>query len=294
MRSNRMGWGLLAPTLIILGIFGLLPFFYVIYVGFFDWNVFSAVVGRQFAGANNYRRLVFDAEFLGSVGRTLLFTFSVVTIEMILGFLLAQTLVRDFPGKAVFRTIYALPIMIAPIAVGATWKLLTIPGFGLLPYYLDRWFGIEYQLGSHSGQAFWTTVVMDVWHWTPFVTLTMLAGLTAIPKEPLEQAQVDGANRFQVLRFLTIPMMMPVIITTLFIRIMDALRVMDEVFLLTGGGPANATRYVGILIWRVVFPQTNYGYGSAMSLLILYMTLVLAFVLFSVLSRVGKQNTSEK
>ncbi len=294
MHSNRMGWGLLAPTLIILGIFGLLPFFYVIYVGFFDWNVFSAVVGRQFAGANNYRRLVFDAEFLGSVGRTLLFTFSVVTIEMILGFLLAQTLVRDFPGKAVFRTIYALPIMIAPIAVGATWKLLTIPGFGLLPYYLDRWFGIEYQLGSHSGQAFWTTVVMDVWHWTPFVTLTMLAGLTAIPKEPLEQAQVDGASRFQVLRFLTIPMMMPVIITTLFIRIMDALRVMDEVFLLTGGGPANATRYVGILIWRVVFPQTNYGYGSAMSLLILYMTLVLAFLLFSVLSRVGKQSTSEK
>ncbi len=294
MHSNRMGWGLLAPTLIILGIFGLLPFFYVIYVGFFDWNVFSAEVGRQFAGADNYRRLVFDEEFLGSVGRTLLFTFSVVTIEMILGFLLAQTLVRDFPGKAVFRTIYALPIMIAPIAVGATWKLLTIPGFGLLPYYLDKWFEIEYQLGSHSGQAFWTTVVMDVWHWTPFVTLTMLAGLTAIPKEPLEQAQVDGANRFQVLRFLTIPMMMPVIITTLFIRIMDALRVMDEVFLLTGGGPANATRYVGILIWRVVFPQTNYGYGSAMSLLILYMTLVLAFLLFTVLSRFGKQSTSEK
>ena len=294
MRSNRMGWGLLAPTLIILGIFGLLPFFYVIYVGFFDWNVFSAEVGRQFAGADNYRRLVFDEEFLGSVGRTLLFAFCVVTIEMILGFLLAQTLVRDFPGKAVFRTIYALPIMIAPIAVGATWKLLTIPGFGLLPYYLDKWFGIEYQLGSHSGQAFWTTVVMHVWHWTPFVTLTMLAGLTAIPKEPLEQAQVDGANRFQVLRFLTIPMMMPVIITTLFIRIMDALRVMDEVFLLTGGGPANATRYIGILIWRVVFPQTNYGYGSAMSLLVLYMTLVLAFLLFSVLSSVGKQNTSEK
>ena len=289
-----MGWGLLAPTLIILGIFGLLPFFYVIYIGFFDWNVFSAVAGPKFVGADNYRRLVFDQEFLGSVGRTLVFTFCVVTTEMVLGFLLAQTLVRDFPGKAVFRTIYALPIMVAPIAVGATWKLLTIPGFGLLPYYLDKWFGIEYQLGSHASQAFWTTVVMDIWHWTPFVTLTMLAGLTAIPKEPLEQAQVDGANRFQVLRFLTIPMMMPVIITTLFIRIMDALRIMDEVFMLTGGGPANATRYIGILIWRVVFPQTNYGYGSAMSLLVLYMTLVMAFLLFAVLSRVGQQNTPSK
>lgn len=294
MRSNRMGWGLLWPTLIILGIFGLLPFFYVIFVSFFDWNVFSVEVGRQYAGADNFRKLVFDQEFLGSVGRTLLFTFCVVTIEMVLGFLLASTLVGDFAGKSVIRTIHALPIVVAPIAVGATWKLLTIPGFGLLPYYLDKWFGYEYQLGSHAGQAFWTTVVMDVWHWTPFVTLTMLAGLTAIPKEPQEQALVDGANKLQVLRYLTIPMMMPVIITTLFIRIMDALRVVDEVFLLTGGGPANATRYIGILIWRVVFPQTNYGYGSAMSLLVLYMTLVLSWLLFLALSRIGKISTSGK
>ncbi len=135
---------------------------------------------------------------------------------------------------------------------------------------------------------------MDIWHWTPFVTLTLLAGLTAIPKEPLEQAQVDGANRWQVLRYLTIPMMMPVIITTLFIRIMDALRIVDEVFMLTGGGPANATRYIGICIWRVVFPQTNYGYGSAMSLLVLYITLVMCWLLFSVLSHVGQQKDTEQ
>lgn len=289
-----MGWGLLTPTLVILAIFGLLPFFYVIYIGFFEWNVFSATVGRVYVGADNYRKLVFDTEFLGSIGRTLLFTFCVVTIEMVLGFLLATTLVRDFPGKAIFRTIYALPIVVAPIAVGATWKLLTIPGFGLLPYYLDKWFGYQYQLGSYSGQAFWTTVLMDVWHWTPFVTLTMLAGLSAIPREPQEQALVDGANKIQVLRYLTLPMMMPIIITTLFIRIMDALRVVDEVFLLTGGGPANATRYIGILIWRVVFPQTNYGYGSAMSLLVLYMTLVLSWLLFVALARIGKMNTSGK
>lgn len=291
MRSNRMGWGLLAPTLIILTIFGLVPFFYVIYVGFFQWNIFSAEAGMHFAGAENFRRLVFDSEFLNSVRRTLLFTFTVVVTELVLGFLLAQTLVRDFPGKAVFRTIYALPLLVAPIAVGATWKLLTIPGFGLLPFYFDKWFGFEYQIGSHAGQAFWTTVAMDVWHWTPFVTLTMLAGLTAIPREPLEQALVDGANKFQVLRYLTIPMMMPVIITTLFIRIMDALRIVDEVFMLTGGGPADATRYIGILIWRVVFPQTNYGYGSAMSLLVLYMTIVVSWLLFIALSRIGKQNT---
>ena len=289
MRSNRTGWGLLVPTLIILGIMGLLPFLYVLVVGFFDWNVFSVTGEPIWTGTNNYRRLVFDEDFLYSLRRTALFTVWAVGIELVLGFLLASTLVRDFPGKAVFRTIHALPLLVAPIAVGATWRLLTIPGFGLAPYYLDRWFGFEYSIGRYSSQAFATTVLMDIWHWTPFVTLTMLAGLSSIPREPLEQALVDGANKFQVLRFLTIPMMMPVIITTLFIRLMDALRIVDEVFLLTGGGPGLATRYIGIHIWRIVLPRTDYGYGSAMSLLVLYFTIVLAWLLFIVLSKAGKQ-----
>ncbi|MCB0046717.1 MAG: sugar ABC transporter permease [Caldilineaceae bacterium] len=292
MDSNRTGWGLLAPTLIILGVMGLLPFLYVLYISFFDWNVFSASGQMEWAGVNNFRRLVFDSAFLGSLGRTLLFTLLAVTSELILGFLLASTLLRDFPGKIVFRTIHALPLVIAPIAVGATWRLLTIPGFGLAPYYLDRWFDIDYNIGRYAEQAFFTTLAMDIWHWTPFVTLTMLAGLTAMPKEPQEQARVDGANRWQVLRFLTIPMMMPVIVTTVFIRMMDALRIVDEVFMLTGGGPGNATRYVGIYIWRVVFPQTDYGYGSAMSLLVLYFTIVLAWLLFVALAQVGNQQSS--
>jgi multiple sugar transport system permease protein len=238
---------------------------------------------------NNYRRLVFDQPFLVSLWRTLEFTILSVVSELILGFLLATTLVKDFPGKAVFRTIHALPLLVAPIAVGATWRLLTIPGFGLVPYYLERWFDFEYRIGGQASHAFVTTILMDIWHWTPFVTLTMLAGLSSIPREPMEQALVDGANRRQVLRFLTIPMMMPVIITTLFIRLMDALRIVDEVFLLTGGGPANATRYIGIHIWRVVLPATDYGYGSAMSLLVLYFTIVLCWLLFIALSQVGRQ-----
>lgn len=289
MRPKRMGWGLLAPTLIILGIMGLLPFFYVLVVGFFDWNVFSATGRPIWAGANNFRRLVFDNDFLGSMGRTMLFTALVVASELVLGFFLAQALVKDFPGKTFFRTIHALPLMVAPIAVGATWRLMTVPGFGIVPFYLDRWLGIDYNIGRYAGHAFATTLLMDIWHWTPFVTLTMLAGLSALPKEPMEQALVDGANRFQVLRHLTLPMMMPVIITTSFIRIMDAFRIVDEVYLLTGGGPGNATRFIGIHIWRVVFPNTDYGYGSAISLLVLYFTIVLCWLLFIALSQIGKQ-----
>lgn len=289
MRSNRMGWALLAPTLAILAVVGFLPFLYVLYVGLFDWNPFSNQLGMQWAAVNNYRRLVFDGAFLDSLWRTGLFAFVSVSIELSLGFLLAQTLVKNFPGRTVFRTLYVLPLVMAPIAVGATWRLLTIPGFGPVPYFLDKWFGIDYRLGTFADQAFLTVILMDVWHWTPFVTLTLLAGLTAMPKEPLEQAQVDGANRWQVFRYLTIPMMMPVLLTVIFIRLMDALRVVDEVFMLTSGGPGTATQFIGIHIYRVVVPKTDYGYGSAMSLLVLYFTIVLCWLLFIALAQVGKQ-----
>jgi multiple sugar transport system permease protein len=293
MKSNRLGWGFLTPTLIILAITGLLPFIYVVYVGFFDWNIFAAKRGLHYAGAENYRRLVFDTDFLRSLWKTLQFTFWTVGSQLVLGFTLAQLLTKDFPGKTFFRIVHALPLMIAPIAVGATWRLMVIPGFGPIPYLLDQWFGFDYRIGTYANQAFITTVLMDIWHWTPFVTLTLLAGLTSVPKEPLEQALVDGANKFQVYRYVTIPMMMPIILTTVFIRIMDGLRIVDEVFMLTGGGPGDATRYVGIHIWRVVFPKTDYGYGSAMSLLALYFTIVLCWLLFIAISQSGKNAATE-
>lgn len=280
MRSSTTGWLLLLPTLVVLFVAGFLPFLYVLFIGFFDWNVFAADPTLRFAGVENYRRLVFDPAFLKSIWLTLVFTFFVVVSELIIGYFLAQLLMRDFPGKGFFRTIHTLPLMVAPIAVGATWRLLTVPGLGPIPYYLDRWFEIDYRMGSFAGQAFFTTVLMDIWHWTPLVTLTMLAGLSALPKEPMEQAQVDGASKVQIFWYITVPMLKPVILTTVFIRVMDALRTVDEVWMLTGGGPGSATRYIGLHIWRVVFPKTDYGYGAAMSLLTLYLTIVLCWLLY--------------
>jgi multiple sugar transport system permease protein len=283
MRSPFVGWLLLAPTLIVLAVFGLGPFVYVLVTGFTDWNAFAADPTARFAGVENYRNLVFDGQFLYSLWLTLRFAFFAVVSELVLGYFLAQLFMRDFPLKGLFRTIHTLPLMVAPIAVGATWRLLTVPGLGPIPYYLDKWFGIDYRLGSFADQAFYTTVLMDIWHWTPLVTLTLIAGLSSLPREPFEQAQIDGANRFQVFRYITLPLLMPVILATLFIRVMDALRTVDEVWMLTGGGPAAATRYVGLYIWRVVFPKTDYGYGSAMSLLTLYLTIVMCWLLYAAL-----------
>ena len=175
--------------------------------------------------------------------------------ELVLGYFLAQLLMRDFPLKGLFRTIHTLPLMVAPIAVGATWRLLTVPGLGPIPYYLERWFGIDYRLGivprsgvPHHGDH--GHLALDAARHAH-----LLAGLAALPKEPFEQAQVDGANRFQIFWHITLPLLRPVILTTVFIRLMDALRTVDEVWMLTGGGPGAATRYIGLLHLARGVPQ---------------------------------------
>ncbi len=280
MRSNKVGWLLLAPTLAILGIFGILPFIYVIYLSFHQWNPFGANPNQVFIGANNFRRLVFDAEFLTSVWLTLKFAFFAVFSEIVIGYLLAQLLMREFPGKGIFRTIHTLPLIVAPIVVGSVWRLMTTPSLGIVPVYLKQWFGYDLNIGSDAGAAFALTVIMDIWHWTPLVTLTLLAALLSLPKEPFEQAQIDGASRSQIFWHITLPMIRPAILATVFIRMMDALRTVDEVWMLTGGGPGSATRYVGLHIWKVVFPKTDYGYGAAISVVVLYLTLVMCWMLY--------------
>lgn len=280
MQRNAEGWALLAPAIIILVLVGLTPFVYVLIVSFFDWNVFAATAGLRWTAGDNFRKLVHDDQFLRSVGRGVIFTLSTVGLSMLLGLFLAQLLHKELPGKQVFRTIHALPLTIAPIALGAVWRLMTLPGFGIVPFWFRR-MGIDYNISKFAGQAFMTTVFMDVWHWTPLVTLIILAGLQAMPRSPIESAQVDGATGIQTYWHITLPLLRPVILTALFIRIMDAFRIVDEVWMLTGGGPGTATRYVGIHIWRVVFPKTDYGYGSAISVFVLYITIVLCWLLMT-------------
>lgn len=280
MNRNAFGWLLLSPTLLILGLFGIFPFFYVLWVSFHRWNPFAADPTKIFNWAENYRTLVFDAGFLGSLGVTLAFVAFAVISEVILGYVLAQAFMKEFPGKAFFRTIHTLPLIMAPIIVGSVWKLMTTPSIGIIPHLLDSWFGYDLNIGSSALSAFVITVVMDVWHWTPLVTLSLIAALVSLPADPFEQAQIDGASKNQIFWHITLPMIRPALIATVFIRLMDAMRTVDEVFMLTGGGPGSATRYVGVHIFREVFPKTNYGYGSAVSVIVLYLTIVICWLLY--------------
>ena len=280
MRSNKVGWLLLTPTLLLLGVFGILPFIYVLFLAFHQWNPFGASPDRMFIWGDNFRRLVFDTEFLLSIWVTLKFAFFAVFSEIVIGYLLAQLFMREFPGKGFFRTVHTLPLIVAPIVVGSVWRLMTTPSIGIIPFYANQLFGMDINIGRDANTAFFFTVIMDIWHWTPLVTLTLLAALLSLPKEPFEQAQIDGASRTQIFWHITLPMIRPAILATVFIRLMDALRTVDEVWMLTGGGPGAATRYIGLHIWKVVFPKTDYGYGSAISVIVLYLTLVVCWMLY--------------
>lgn len=280
MHSKTLGWLLLSPTLLILGLFGIFPFLYVVWVSFHEWNPFAANPEKIFNWADNYRKVVFDAGFLASLGVTIAFVIFAVVSEVVVGYLLAQAFMRDFPGKAFFRTIHTLPLIMAPIIVGSVWKLMTTPSIGIIPYLLKNSIGFDLNIGTSAVAAFGVTIIMDVWHWTPLVTLTLIAALVSLPADPFEQAQIDGANKRQIFWHITLPMIRSALIATVFIRLMDAMRTVDEVLMLTGGGPGSATRYVGVHIFREVFPRTNYGYGSAVSVVVLYLTIVVCWLLY--------------
>ena len=287
--SQAKGWGLLSPTLFVLILVGVLPFLYVVYMSFLKYSIF-AKPGQNltFAGLDNFRKLVFDVDLMSALGRGIVFTVSTCALELVLGLGLAILLTYNFWGKGIFRTILTLPLAVAPITIGSIWVLLTNLDMGPIPYYFKK-LGFDYNIGEYGGQAFWTTVAMDVWHWTPFVALTLLAGLTTFPKEPFESAQVDGATKLQVFRYLTLPMLTPVIVTTLFIRIMDTIRIFDEVWMLTSGGPGTATRYASIHVARMTIRQKNYGYGSSMSLFLLYLTIMICWLLLNIVQKIRKE-----
>lgn len=290
-KTQLKGWGFLSPTLVILGFVGIFPFIYVVYLSLYYYNVFS-LRGMVFVGINNFRKLVNDPKFIDALFKGLSFVVVSCGIEIPLGLGLALLLSQKFVGRGILRTFLALPLAMAPVAIGSMWILITRPGYGPVSYWLNK-IGISYDISGNALQAFFTTVIMDAWHWTPFVILAFLAGLTSLPREPLEAAKVDGAGTLQIFRYVTLPLLKPILVTILFIRVMDTFRIYDEVWALTSGGPGTATKYVSIHLVRLVLAQNEYGYGAGMSVFLLYLTIVMCWVLLNLITRVKKQLYAE-
>jgi multiple sugar transport system permease protein len=271
----------MAPAVIIMAIALIYPLGYMIYGSFLDWNPSQTIGEAEFVGAKNYVTLWNDPNFHESLWVTIIFAFFCVTIEMFVGVGLALMLDRNLRGMTVLRTLFILPMMIAPVVVGLMWRYMYHPTVGTLNRTLDG-LGLPKVdwLGDH---ALMSVIIADIWQWTPFIFILSLAALQSLPRSALEAARIDGATGWQQIWFIKLPLMMPVLIVTALLRLIDAFKVLEVILVLTEGGPGLSTEILALRISRTATEFRELGVAAAMSnyLLILLMILTLAMFAFT-------------
>jgi multiple sugar transport system permease protein len=274
-RERHLRVLMLAPTLVILGGLTLFPTVYMLSASVQRISA-DPRVPREFVGLGNFARMLTDGQFHVGLVNTAVFTVSAVTAEFLLGLGLALLFDRYVRRFNFLKTVLMMPMMLPPIAVAITWKLIYQPQFGVLNEVMFR-LGLPTQAWAGDADlAMFTIILADVWEWTPFFFLLMLAGLASLPVEPYEAAEIDGASAWRQFWDLTLPFLKPVITIALLLRTMDAMRLFDLVFILTGGGPADATKVLSLYIFQVAFRFVDIGYAAAISLFILAVTTVLS------------------
>jgi multiple sugar transport system permease protein len=219
--------------------------------------------------------MVNDPILIGSVGVSFLFTIVVVSSEFLLGLGLALLFAREIKGARIMTLLMIAPIMLSEAVMASMWRNMFNPVFGVLNYFLSllripglNWLGLP-------DLALASVMVVDIWQWAPFVMLVLMAGLTAQPVDVYESAAVDGAGRLRVFRDITLPLLKPSILVVLLIRVIDALKVFDKIYVLTGGGPGHATETLSMYVFRYGFRFFQMGYAAAVSFLMIFMAVVI-------------------
>jgi len=266
----------ISPALLILFLVLVYPLGYSFYLSFQDWTIRTFKKGVNFVGLRNFIDLITNPEFLHSLSVTFKFMAFAISLEFILGMVLALLMNEDIKGRSIFRALILLPMMCTNVVVGLTWRLLYNHEFGILNYYLVSWGFKALPWLSKPGMAFASLVITDVWNTTSFVALLLLAGLQSLPVEPYQAAKIDGASSWQSFRYLTLPLLRPTILVALLWRMIDTFRIYDVPYLLTAGGPGRATETVSIYIYRYGFQNFNLSYASAASFLMIIMMLIMA------------------
>jgi multiple sugar transport system permease protein len=235
----------------------------------FDWNMGTPWSSARWVGLNNFVSAFTNPRVWSSLQTTLLFAAVCVTVEMLLGIALALALERPVRGTAAFRTMFILPMMIAPVAVGLTWRYMFDAQFGLINALLKA-VGLSAQNWlAEPGLAFAAIVIADIWQWTPFVFIMMAAALAGIDASVIEASRIDGASWWQMTLRIKLAMILPVIAITLMMRLIDAFRVLEVIYVLTFGGPGDSTEILALHIYKTAFVGQQLGTAAAISLLLL-------------------------
>lgn len=276
----------LAPAVVVMAVALLYPIGYMIWASFLNWNPSQRISEADFVGLRNYRFLLQDGAFLESFFVTVKFAAVVVTVEMILGVGLAMLLDRKLRGMTLLRTIFILPMMIAPIVVGLMWRYMYHPTVGIFNRTLKSWGFDPVPWLSDGSWAFASVIIADVWQWTPFIFILSLAALQSLPQSAMEAARIDGASGWQLILYIKLPLMLPVLIVTALLRLIDAFKVLEVILVMTNGGPGLSTEILALRISRTASEFRELGTAAAMSnlLLILLMTLTLAMFLYTKLN----------
>ena len=268
-----------APAALVMILALFYPIGYMIWGSFRDWDPSQSITETEFIGLANYSRLLVDPAFQESFWVTLVFAFTVVSVEMVLGVGLALLLDRNIRGMSVLRTLFILPMMIAPVVVGLVWRYMFHQTYGTFNRFLEA---VGLPTVDWLGQnPLLSVIIADVWQWTPFIFILSLAALQSLPRSALEAAQIDGASAWQQVVHIKLPLMMPVLIVTMLLRLIDAFKVLEVILVLTGGGPGLSTEILALRIARTAREFRELGEAAAMSNYLLMLLMVLTLGMFA-------------
>jgi multiple sugar transport system permease protein len=267
------------PALVaILAVMGF-PLLYLGWMSLHRWSLVGFDPPR-FVGLANFAHLVQDERFVEALGRTFWFTALGLVSNLPLGLGIALLMHERFPGRSLCRALLILPMVATPAAMGLVWVIMLDPTLGIVRYLLGA-IGIDHPplWLSDPDLVVPTLVAVDAWMWTPMVALICIAGLAALPPEPFEAALVDGASALQRFRYLTLPMMLPTLMVAAMLRVMDLLKLIDIVYVMTGGGPGHLSETINLYNYLAALSYDKIGYGSAIALVLFAIVIACTLVL---------------
>lgn len=255
------------------------PVVYVVSLSFTEWYMLSGDEPARFVGLQNYLQLFSDERFVRSIWHTFYFAGASVTVQVILGIALALLFDREFRGKTFYRSLFLMPMIAMPTAMSLVWIIMFDVNYGVLNYFLGLLGLGPVEWVVNPRYVIPSLVLTDVWHWTPFMTLLILAGLQSLPPEPFEAAKIDGASGLQTLFFITLPLIKPHIIVAVILRSIFALKTFDTIITITQGGPDFASETMNLNIYYNAFFYFRMGYAAAMGVFFFLVLLVINLIL---------------
>jgi glycerol transport system permease protein len=275
--DSQKGWLFVLPVVLLVAFNAVIPLMTVVNYSVqetFGENVFF------FEGLRWFKEVLHSERFHASLGRQLIFTFSILAIEIPLGVAIALSMPRKGPWVSVCLVLMAMPLLIPWNVVGAMWNIFALPDIGLLGRMING-LGIDYNFTRQPGSAWFTVILMDVWHWTSLVVLLAYAGVSSIPEAYYQAARIDGARPWAIFRYIQLPKMKRVLTIAVLLRFMDSFMIYTEPFVLTGGGPGNTTTFLSIDLVKIALGQFDLGPAAAMSLIYFLIVLLVSWIFYT-------------